>query len=291
MRDASSKLARWHLRLLQFELYIVHESRIKQLAADPLSFLHTTGTDESPLGDNILVLTLFDRRYGNRETEMDKPDRFDQIWIDELNIKRPEIPDVLQGADGTHSEKPLTTTDFVPAQATEPYCKEVAMDAGKLRSIYTYDHNGFLIRQSRLDQALKKIVPASFERVYYIRQTIQSLPDTRVKDEYRTLFNENTADETVYYTCHIIHFFLYSCANDNYRTLFDDSTTGPYGQQRHVHDNIKLSLMCHAGVEIPSWQTFTTVISLQPTEICGHGYNTPVAKDKNRQSPGISLCR
>lgn len=83
------------------------------------------------------------------------------IWIDETDSPRPGVPDALQIADLTKPEKPLDTTDFVIAQETDLYCKEISIGIGKVKSDYTYDSNRVLIRHSELDWALQKIVPAT----------------------------------------------------------------------------------------------------------------------------------
>lgn len=79
MTDATGKLARWQLLLSKFDNDIFHRASMKHQGADALSCLHTTGTYNSPLEDDVSVLTVTDVRYGNNETETDNSDQFGLI--------------------------------------------------------------------------------------------------------------------------------------------------------------------------------------------------------------------
>lgn len=56
---ATGKLARWRLRLSEFEFDIVYRVGMKHQAADTLSCLKTGGDQYTPLGNEVLVLTIF----------------------------------------------------------------------------------------------------------------------------------------------------------------------------------------------------------------------------------------
>lgn len=105
---------------------------IKHQAEYALSRLYTTGTGESPFEDDVPELRVSHAHYGHSEINRDNFDQFDIIWINETDKVRSRIPKVLQVANGTDSENLLTTTDFVIAQATDQYCKDIAKDMGKL---------------------------------------------------------------------------------------------------------------------------------------------------------------
>lgn len=69
MTDATGGLARWQLRLSEFYFDNIHRAGIKHQAADVLSLLHTTGTDESLLEDDVQAITVSDPHDGTNETQ------------------------------------------------------------------------------------------------------------------------------------------------------------------------------------------------------------------------------
>lgn len=58
MSDASGKLARMCLRLVEFKFDIVNRAGINHQAADALPILVTTGTDNMKMGDEAPVLNI-----------------------------------------------------------------------------------------------------------------------------------------------------------------------------------------------------------------------------------------
>lgn len=74
---------------------------------------------------------------------------------------KPSVPEALQVSAGNDKERPFTTREFVPEHANDPYCMKMASTLGKPVFIYLYGMNGVLIRQSRTDGPVKKIVHRS----------------------------------------------------------------------------------------------------------------------------------
>lgn len=58
LTDSAGKLARWRLRLFEFEFGLVHPTWINHQAADVLSQLITTWEDEMVINDDISVLCI-----------------------------------------------------------------------------------------------------------------------------------------------------------------------------------------------------------------------------------------
>lgn len=56
--DATGKLARWHLRLMEFHFEVIHRARVNHQAAESLSRLHTNGTDDRDIDSEIPVLAI-----------------------------------------------------------------------------------------------------------------------------------------------------------------------------------------------------------------------------------------
>lgn len=61
MTEATGKLARCRLRLLKFDLYIVHCAAVKHQSVDALSRFKTGGTDKKALEDQIHVRAFLAR--------------------------------------------------------------------------------------------------------------------------------------------------------------------------------------------------------------------------------------
>lgn len=59
MTDATGELARWRLRLFEFEFDAVHRTGVKYKAADALSLFETVGGDTKRLENNFPVMIIF----------------------------------------------------------------------------------------------------------------------------------------------------------------------------------------------------------------------------------------
>lgn len=64
-------------------------------------------------------------------------------------------------SDRTSNEKLLTTRDFVTAQTIDLYCGEVVLAGGEPGTLYSYDREGVLVKQSKIDGSGQKVLPAS----------------------------------------------------------------------------------------------------------------------------------
>lgn len=58
LTDSTGKLARWRLRLPEFEFYTVHFAVNKHQSIDALLRLESIGTDHLPIDDDIPVLYI-----------------------------------------------------------------------------------------------------------------------------------------------------------------------------------------------------------------------------------------
>lgn len=119
MTDATSRLAQWRLRLSEFDPNIVHQVRVTHQAADAHFRLHTTGTDESSLEDDIPVLTVMDTRYGNDETKRMRKLGF--IYTQEQNeslIRQSRLDGAPQKDCTGHASSPfiISVTRYSPCR-------------------------------------------------------------------------------------------------------------------------------------------------------------------------------
>lgn len=58
LADAMGKLAKWRPRLMKFDLKVIHGAVVKYQAADALSQLRTSGTDDTDIHDEVPVLVI-----------------------------------------------------------------------------------------------------------------------------------------------------------------------------------------------------------------------------------------
>lgn len=180
MTDNSGKLACWRLRLVEFELDAVHRAGVKHQAADAVSRLPTTGIDDTPLHDDVQVLKLpgntrsDDRSsvlmitnakqgWHTKRVSADETDIFTLRWGDTGNTDRtgykhtPALPEGLRVANSPDLGRPVPTTDSATNQGNDTYCNQIASVVGKPNSLYLYDRNGILVRQSKIEGAVQKV--------------------------------------------------------------------------------------------------------------------------------------
>lgn len=78
---------------------------------------------------------------------------------DSANHTNPILPEVLLVTYETNTEELLITTEFVPAQTGDPYCRKLVKSVGQPELGYLYDRDRVLLRHSKIDGILQKDVP------------------------------------------------------------------------------------------------------------------------------------
>lgn len=93
--------------------------------ADAISRLPTTGMDESPLSDDVAVLTTT-----NAQPKRDKTKKTANIWhrvpgADGLGTVKHTLPEDSQVQHGTGKENPITASKVLTENANDPIVGEL----------------------------------------------------------------------------------------------------------------------------------------------------------------------
>lgn len=155
LADSTRRLARWHLRLLEFYCDFIHCASIKHQAAAALPRLKTSDKNKTPFEDSLLIFAVI------------APDD---------NIKNFHIIKVL--SDNiillTATVAPLvnllpTENKLIFEQTSGPYYQAASVQFGHLNSTFHTDHRGLLTRSSTVDSATQIVIPASLcERIQHL---------------------------------------------------------------------------------------------------------------------------
>ena len=153
------------MRLAEFEFEVEYRPGRKNSVADGMSRLPTDGDDRRPIEDEIPCFLVSD---GTPTLETTNPRPLSDIWDEIPNDDYVENPEVLALSETDPDVTPITTEEFMAAQSNDAFCKTQAGTVGQPGSQYDYDRHGFLVRKSRFDGALQRVVPHSLRaRVLY----------------------------------------------------------------------------------------------------------------------------
>lgn len=61
--DSIGRLARWRLRLFEFDFDVIYRASVKHEAADTLPRLQTAGEEDTPLKDKLPLLAVNAKGY------------------------------------------------------------------------------------------------------------------------------------------------------------------------------------------------------------------------------------
>ena len=157
LADAKGRLARWRLRLSEFDFDVEHRAGIKHQAADALSRMTTTGLDTTPLGDDIPCFTA--------DTDFQNP----TPPCRGTTFRLPGIPEVLAVPEEGSALIPVTVSEILTGQAQDPYCRAMTSEVGKVGSHFEVNRVGLLCRKAPVDGSLQVVIPQSLRaRVLYL---------------------------------------------------------------------------------------------------------------------------
>ncbi|CDF38306.1 unnamed protein product [Chondrus crispus] len=160
LADSSGRLARWRLRLAEYNYEVQYRPGVKHQLADGVSRLRTDGGDTTPVDDEVSCFVVQSQEGSasllgkvHWDLTQDRPDGFYVLAV------TPEERDVSS----------ISVANFLREQADDAFCRAAADTVGEPNSKFDVDRYGFLVRKSPLDGTLQRVVPNRLRpRVLYL---------------------------------------------------------------------------------------------------------------------------
>ena len=160
LADSSGRLARWRLRLAEYDYELKYRPGIKHQLADGVSRLRTDGGDTEPVDDEVSCFVV---QY----------DEGSEALLDKVHWDLPQDhPSGCRTLSITPEERDpayISVEEFPRSQAEDAFCHFAAETVGTPNSKFYIDRYGFLVRKSPLGGTQKRVVPTRFRpRVLYL---------------------------------------------------------------------------------------------------------------------------
>jgi len=143
---SEGRLARWRLRLAEFDFDVQYRPGVKNLVPDALSRIETTGTDDRPLDEEIPTFLITSEEADNRP-EMD-------MYPEDWDV----VPCYVSPTDFV--VEPITVQEWLHEQSLDSLCQELQaqVDANKTDR-YKINEQGVLQRVHPVNTQTQIVVP------------------------------------------------------------------------------------------------------------------------------------
>ncbi|CDF38169.1 unnamed protein product [Chondrus crispus] len=151
LADSSGRLARWRLRLAEYDYEVKYRPGIKHQLADGVSRLRVDGATSEPVDDEVPCFAVQWRE------EEQNPRQGTVHWETPVDPGRAEHAFTVIPEERDVSS--VTVEEFLREQAEDPFCTAAAETVGNPDSRYDVERYGFVVRKSPLDGTLQRVVP------------------------------------------------------------------------------------------------------------------------------------
>lgn len=146
---------------MEIEYDIVRHAGIKHQAAAPLLRLSTNGTDRTLLDGSVPILVLTCEKFAQRWKPLEQEEKESETNGQTIDVSTPFLPEVFALPDHVQESETYIPDlqNFIQHQGRDNECSQAAINVGKPNTIFSYNTDGVLVRESAIDNVSQTYVP------------------------------------------------------------------------------------------------------------------------------------